>query len=186
MNMKKLILLCLVAFVTVAAKAQFYVGGSLGASYEKVKVEGESTDFTRFVLSPEFGYNIDKTIAVGATLGFGYGKNDDDDQTVYEIAPYIRATFARLNSVRFFAEGTLFLNHSKISIESAMPGYEYSYNTWGAAVRPGFLVNLSNNINLIGKATLLQYSKSEKNDIDTKSWKIGIPNEFTLGILVDF
>lgn len=169
--------------MAITANAQFYVGGTLGAAYDKVKVKGNSsTSTTSFVLSPDFGYSFDKNISVGATLGLGYSDNDDNELTKYEISPYIRATFAQAKSVKFFVEGALFLNHSKYSFDG---DNDFSYNTWGAAVRPGFMVNVTNNVNIIGRATLLQYSKAEKNDIDIKSWSIGIPNQFTIGILVN-
>lgn len=180
--MKKLILFCLVAFVSMAANAQFYVGGTLGTSYGKTKAGGESVKQFIFTMEPEFGYNIDKSIAVGATLGFGYGDNDNDTRTVFGVSPYIRATFAQVKSVKFFAEGALFLNHTKDSVSDV----DYSYNTYGGAVRPGFLVDMGSNIQLVGKATLIQYSKIDDDDIDVKAWSIGIPNQFTLGLLVNF
>ena len=183
--MKKLILSCIVALMAITANAQFYVGGTLGAGYEKVKVEDhKSSDLTTFQLVPEFGYQIDKVIAVGATLGIGYADDDDDELTQYEISPYIRATFAQAKSVKFFVEGALFLNHSKYEFDGDDDD-AFSFNTWGAAVRPGFMVNVSNNVNIIGRATMLQYSKAEKHDIDIKRWNLGIPNEVTIGILIN-
>lgn len=180
--MKKIILLCLVALATVTASAQFYVGGTLGASYDKTKYGDESVKQCLYMLSPEFGYNIDPSIAIGASMTFGYGDNDDDEQKLYEIAPYVRATFAKAKSVKFFAEGTLFLSHSKLSLFAQ----DISYNTYGAALRPGFMVNVGSNINIVGKATMLQYSRTDDSDVDMRRWTVGIPNSFTIGILVDF
>lgn len=173
--------MCLIGFVAITAKAQYYVGGTLGAAYDKVKVEDKSsTSTTSFVLSPEFGYSFAKNISVGATFGLGYSDNDETELTQYEISPYIRATFAQAKSVKFFVEGALFLNHSKYSFDG---GNDFSYNTYGAEVRPGFLVNVGNNIQLIGRTTFLRYAKAEKNDIDIKNFTIAIPNEFSIGIL---
>ena len=183
--MKKLFLMCLIGFMAITANAQFYVGGTLGADYEKVKIEGKkSQSTTSFVIAPELGYSFDKTFAIGATVGLGYADFDDDELTTYEISPYIRATFAEVKSMKFFVEGALFLNHKKYSFDDD-DDYDFSFNTWGAAIRPGFMVNVGNNVNIIGRATLLQYSKAEKNDVDMKTWKIGIPNQFTIGILVN-
>ena len=180
--MKKFILLCLVAFVSMTSYAQFYVGGTLGTAYGKTKAGGESVKQFVFMMQPELGYNIDNTLAVGASLGFGYGDNDDDTSTVLGISPYIRATFAQVKSVKFFAEGALFLNHTKDEVFDG----DYSYNTYGGAVRPGFLVDMGSNIQLVGKATLFQYARVDDDDIDVKTWTIGIPNEFTIGLLVNF
>ena len=180
--MKKLFLLCLVAFISITASAQFYVGGTLGAEYNKTKIKGESIDQTTFVLVPELGYKIDKCISVGANFGFGYSDNDDDELTLYEISPYIRANFAQVKSVKFFTEAALFLNHQKYSLSN---DNEFSYNTWGAAIRPGFTVDVGNDIQIIARTTMLQYSKADKHGVDIKKWRIGIPNDFTVGILVN-
>lgn len=182
--MKKILLLCFVALMAVTANAQYYVGGTLGAEYDKVKTGGHSSDLTTLKLVPEFGYQIDKVISIGATFGLGYADDDDNELTQYEISPYIRATFAQAKSVKFFVEGALFLNHSKYEFDGDDDD-AFSYNTWGASVRPGFMVNVANNVNIIGRATMLQYGKAEKNDVDIKRWHIGIPNEVTIGILIN-
>lgn len=135
-----------------------------------------------FSLSPEFGYNIDKVIAIGATMGIGYSNDEVDELTQYEIAPYIRTTFAQTKSVKIFAEGALFLTYSKYDLDAN----DYSLNTWGAEIRPGMLVNVSNNVQLQARATMLQYSKADNNNINIKTWKIGIPNNFTVGVLFNF
>ena len=101
------------ALFTITASAQFYIGGTLSAGYEKTEVGNDSYKMKIFSLSPEFGYNIDKVIAIGATMGIGYSNDEVDELTQYEISPYIRATFAQTKSVKFFAEGALFLTHSK-------------------------------------------------------------------------
>lgn len=177
--MKKQILLCLLSIMALTANAQFYVGGTLGVSFDKVKVDDKSTDMTSMMLVPELGYQFTDVISVGANIGFGYSDDDDTETTQFEFSPYIRANFAKVKNVDFFAEGALFINHSNVDFGDD----DFSYNTYGAAVRPGFTVDLGKKVQLIGRTTLLQYSKAEKHDIDIKRWRFAIANDFTIGVL---
>ena len=66
--MKKILMSLAVAFVSLAANAQVYVGGNVGIASSK---EGNADAVTTYKVLPEIGYNINENWAIGTTVGFG-------------------------------------------------------------------------------------------------------------------
>lgn len=151
--MKKiLILLTLVAAATVA-KAQVYLGGTLGVAVEHASYEGDSATSTAFAFTPEVGYSFNKTWAVGTTAGVQYQSVSDVGVTTVSILPYIRATFAHAGAFDFFGELALGYGYQSSDGSGA--------NGFISALRPGFVAHLSDKFALVAKTTLLKYNHFE-------------------------
>ena len=103
--MKKIMMTLAAIAVAATMNAQMYVGGSLAFTSSKNDTEGAKAT-TEFSIKPEVGYNLDENLAVGLALGFTSEKaGDADAMTTFEIAPYARYTFAKLDKVNFFVDG---------------------------------------------------------------------------------
>ena len=99
--MKKIVLLLLVVCATVSMNAQVYVGGTAGFwSNDK-----DDADETSFVIAPEIGYNFNEKWAIGAELGYGYGKKQGVKDDALFINPYARYTYCETGIVRLFLDG---------------------------------------------------------------------------------
>ena len=95
--MKKILLSLAVAFVSLAASAQGYVGGSIGIASSKI---GNSENVTTYQVLPEVGINLDENLAIGTVVGWGKGNpvNIESENSVnnyFKLEPYVRYTFAR-------------------------------------------------------------------------------------------
>ena len=171
--MKKVLLLCLMACFTVAANAQFSVGGTLGFSTEHVKHAGTTTTFQ---IAPEFGYELNEAIELGIEVGAGYGHMNHDDLRTFALTPYVRAKFAKVSCVDFFAEAAF--SYKYMEWDDA----DVDADGWGIGIRPGFIVNMTKNWKLIGKTTLLEYSKMD----DVKTTGFHLNGHFEMGVLYCF
>ncbi len=146
--MKKLLLVLVLILVGISARAQFYVGGSLGLKVEKVSQGSSSETQTSFMITPEFGYSYDKTWSLGAQIGFNIVSNDGDLKTFTAI-PYVRCAFARAGIVDFLGELGVGYGHQ-------------SYRSNGvsgliAALRPGLAINFTPAFALIARSNLFRY-----------------------------
>jgi hypothetical protein len=103
--MKKIMMTLAAVAVAATMNAQVYLGGTLGFTSTKADTEGAKAT-TNFEIKPEVGYNLDENWAVGIALGFSSTKAGDADAvTTFEVAPYARYTFAKLDKVNFFLDG---------------------------------------------------------------------------------
>ena len=179
--MKKNILLLLMCCITMAANAQFYVGGTLGVGCVTTKVKGESSTAATYSIAPEFGYKFNKWIALGATLGATYTEPGDvgDDITLFELSPYLRTTFVRLKAIDFFVDAAFSYQHAKNH------GTDLSVDGWGLGINPGFSVNVSDRWKLLGRTTIFQYSSSG-DELKVKTTGFALANNFTVGVLYQF
>ena len=138
--MKKIMMTLAAVAVAATMNAQVYVGGTLGFSSDKDNTDGaEST--THFSIKPEVGYNLDENMAVGITLGFTSDKAGSADAvTEFEIAPYARYTFAKLDMVNFFVDG-----------EVSYKTVKDTYNKFGIHIKPGVAVNVNDKVSFVAK-----------------------------------
>lgn len=148
--MKKLFLTLMLAGISLAANAQAYLGGTLGIAIDHASSDGVSVTNSAFSISPEGGYNFNKTWALGASIGVQYQDLAGTGVTTFSILPYVRATFARASVFDFFAELAMGYAH-----ESADG---YGVGGFVAGIRPGFVAHLSDKFGLVGRTTLLRYS----------------------------
>ena len=180
--MKKTLLLLVVALIATTAKAQFYVGGTLGISSVKTEVSESDNTTTSFSIVPEVGYNFNKTWGVGANIGIGYTDPGENDVTEFSFVPYVRANFAHVKIVDFFADAQVGFYHSSISGE----GDDLSMNGWGVGLCPGIKVNLNNHLQLIAKTALFQYTSQEKDEFEISQTGFAIGGSFNIGVLYNF
>lgn len=98
--MKKLIFTLVVAFMAIiSADAQVYVGGSFNLTHDK------NADVTNFTIAPEVGYNLNKTWAIAAEIGYTHFKNGELKANAFNFAPYARFSFFEKGIVRLFVDG---------------------------------------------------------------------------------
>ena len=150
--MKKIFLTLAAAFVAVTMSAQVYVGGGLGI--QSISHDGDSK--TAYTIMPEIGYNLEENSAVGITLG--YTKFSNDDTQLY-AAPYYRFGLAQLGKVNLFVDATAYFLQDK---EDAT---DIKTNEFGAGLKPGVSMNLSDKVTVATHFGFLGYS-NEKEDVD--------------------
>ena len=138
--MKTIMMTLAAVAVAISVNAQVYVGGSLGFTSSKDDTDGAKAT-TRFSIKPEVGYNLDENWAVGMALGFTSTKAGDADAvTEFEIAPYARYTFAKLDMVNFFVDG-----------EVSYKTVKDTYNKFGIHIKPGVAVNVNDKVSFVAK-----------------------------------
>ena len=181
--MKRILFLVLMMGFIVSAKAQIYVGGSFGISCVNVKVSGESNTNQMYSISPEIGYQLSPMFALGVEVGASYINNaasglDDDDISILTVSPYLRTTFARVNSVSFFADTAFNYAHSET-------GMHVKSDAWGVAVCPGMMVNVLKNFNIVARTALFQYNQAG-DEIKVKNTGFSLNTNASLGIQFTF
>lgn len=143
--MKKIVMFLFVMMVALSAKAQVYVGGTLGVWHDDGDVES-----TSFIISPEIGYNFNEKWAVGGNIGFAYNKFDDAKSTAFAIAPYARYSYYENKIVRLFVDAGFGISTSKQEDHDALTGFE-------VGVKPGIAIKLNNKLSLVAKCGFLGY-----------------------------
>lgn len=147
--MKKILSLFAAICIAIAANAQAYVGGTLGISVSHASSNGSSATVSTFSISPEAGYEFNKTWALGANLDIAYQDISGNGTTALSILPYVRATFAHAGIFDFFTELALGYSHE----------FSDGYDAGGfkAELRPGLIAHLSDKFSLVGRTALLSY-----------------------------
>ena len=93
--MKKILVAAVVAFSSLAANAQIWMGGSLGFDYTD---NDNSKAVTTFTISPEVGYTLDEKWDLGLAINANFKSVEDGDNTnTFSVEPYARYTFAMSN-----------------------------------------------------------------------------------------
>lgn len=189
--MKKLLLIAVLSLGLVsAANAQeigkLWLGGTAGVGYTKHKISGHETTGFNFQVLPEIGYVMNEDVSMGIAVGYGQYKFDKSrnvatDVKTFQVKPFVRYTFVRLDRVSFFTEGTV--------------GYEWSkfgkgvseMNTYEFGLRPGFALHLSDKVNFITKVGFAGYTHSKQGDIKTNDFGLNVDMENILfGVNVFF
>ena len=136
--MKK-ILITLIALMAVAfsAKAQLYVGGSVGFGV----VSGGGTTSASWNLTPEVGYDFNEKIAAGASLNL-----TGTHQFAWSLNPYFRWKFANLGTAHFLSD---------FMVSAGTSG---SVFTWGISANPGVSFDLTDKFSFLVRCSLLGVS----------------------------
>lgn len=172
--MKKLLIAIVALAMGATANAQGFVGGTLGLDVIHVSRDGGSETQTMFEITPEVGYNFNKTWAVGAQLGYGLTSIEGETVNAVSVMPFVRATFARVSIVDFFGE--------------IAAGYAYQsaggdgVSGFTMALRPGLAVNLSSSFALIARTNLVGYEHWDGLNIV----EFGLNKGFELGVSFKF
>ena len=183
--MKKILLSLAVAFVSLAASAQVYVGGSVGIASSKT--DGADA-VTIYQFLPEVGYNINGDWAIGTTLGWGKGnpvKYEGESSNYVKVAPYARYTFVRSKYVNAFVDGGFGYTHYNHAHSLGN-----SVNEWEAGLRPGLAVNLSPKVSFVSHIGFVGW-KSSKEDVSSAKaenvWGASLNgNNITFGVYYNF
>lgn len=160
---------------------KFHVGGTVGLSLTNYNDE---TGVSVKIL-PEFSYQINKTVAVGAIVGWSRGyaamgtsnvndaksmistllgaasdmlMTDGDAINGLRFAPYVRCNIVKGKRVALFADGLLGLSYINVKSGASMASY-VSGNIFGfeMAVQPGISVYLDKGFSLVAKAGSFGY-----------------------------
>ena len=137
-------MVALAAFMTLAAHAQFYAGGS---------VSFQSGDNGRIYLAPEAGYNFNDNFAVGAVVAFDQVKDWSAELT---LNPYIRWTFADWAPFKLFLDGSL-----AFSSVSTKFGEEKTYSAMEFGVKPGISLPVNENLQLVAHLGFVGFAAAD-------------------------
>ncbi len=198
--MKKILLtLAVAAASVVAANAQFLIGGDLGFTYgsnegfetpANVNVDNSTIGFQ---IEPKVGYELSDAMSVGAYLGFGYQKqennltNTDVKTTTWEVAPFLRYNCLSFGKFTVAAEAT-------IGVAGESVADNYSTISFGVNVTPWLVYNLNekwsletglNFLNLGWNYSSTDYDLAGVDDLKTNAFGIGVDanNIFNVGAI---
>ncbi len=184
--MKKIMMTLAAIAVAATMNAQVYVGGGVGFATSS---NDGNTD-TSFKIIPEIGYNLDDNFAVG--IAFGYAQNKSTKKVagvetsvtdkIFEINPYLRYTFLKLDKVNVFVDGGLTYVHNDNAGTKT--------NTFGIGLKPGVAVNLNEKLSFVTHFGWLGYTNS-KVDVDgakaTNTFGLDLDgNNLTFGLYYNF
>ena len=133
--MKKLIFTLVVAFMAIiSADAQVYVGGSFNL---------------------EVGYNLNKTWAIAAEIGYTHFKKDEAKANAFSFAPYARFSFFEKGIVRLFLDGGVGISTYKEE------GYD-NVNGFEVGIKPGIALEICKNLTFVTKYGFAGYRDDYK------------------------
>ena len=156
-SMKKLFLLFAAVVVSLTAGAQMYVGGEAGFWREWQK----GANMTDFSIKPEVGYNLNENWAIGMAFGYEYEYWDGKKMNTFEVAPYVRYTYAKLGPVNLFLDGGFGFSTFKIKEKGVSSDAQ---NAWSVGLKPGLSVNLTEKLSFIAHFGSLGYSDADGNN----------------------
>ena len=203
--MKRIILTVLLLTGMSAMQAQeskFYVGGTLGFTWSKLKSDDTSTSGASVKVMPEVGYNLSDKWALGVSLGYSHGYaafggidfNDlksianavastaadvASDGTAklnsFRFAPYARYNFWQTGKLKFFLEGSLGYIHVGMTgdaLEDRL-GEDPVLNVVELNIRPGLSFDASKKITLVAKVGSLGFIHGKEKESGTKLNRFG-------------
>ena len=187
--MKKVLLMVVVLFASMAASAQVYVGGSLG--FASVKPIGGGDSETTYKIVPEVGYNFSDQFAIGIALGYRKGScslgkaeySQDVTTEVFGINPYARYSPVEWDPVKLFFDGG-------IGFESLKD----MGSNFAVGIRPGVAVTLSERVSFVAHLGFLGFetfspSGKLKDSGVTKSssaFGLDLSNSIDFGVYFNF
>lgn len=148
--MKKLVIILMLLGAAIATNAQTpFWGATVGVQTVHVIIDGgDSTSETAFQIGAEAGYQFNKTWSVGLCFAYQLTHVSDYNLSVFNLYPFVRATFARVSKVDFFGE--LAVGYGRQSISKHQHAYDYDFgydmdaiNGVVAGLLPGIMVHLS-------------------------------------------
>ena len=161
--MKKILLAAVVAFSSLAANAQIWVGGSLGANFNTPDYDGAETAKT-FVISPEVGYSLSDKWDIAVAINTSLFSCDGVSTTSFTIEPYARYTFAQMDNVSFFVDGGFGFGTTNHGEENGViVEMEDNVTAFNVGVRPGVKFAVNDNFSLVAKLGWLGYTNVKDN-----------------------
>lgn len=171
--MRKLLLVVAVIMAALSVQAQeMYLGGGISLW------RNTSKDVTSFSITPDFGYNLNETWAVGGELEYSHESGDAKSNT-FAIAPYARYSFYENKIVRLFVDMGLGFSTYKQKHHDAVNGFEIG-------LKPGLAIKLNDSFSFITKVGFAGYRNDYRGemeegfgvDVDGENISIGIDYEF--------
>ena len=182
--MKKILMTFAVAFVSIAASAQVYVGGSVGIASSK---ERGGDNVTTYQVLPEIGYNINKDVAIGTIVGWGKGNPvniEGETRNYLTVAPYARFNVVRTKYVDAFIDGGFGYTHYNHA-----HAVTSSVDAWSVGLKPGIAVNLNKKVSFVAHVGFAGW-KSKKYDgasKDSHVWGVNLDgNNINFGVYYNF
>lgn len=160
--MKKFLTLAVVALATVfgASAGDGYIGGQVGFEHNEKKGSSETN---QFYILPEFGYNFNKTWAVGTTIGYDYTHLNGAkiDNHMFEFNPYARYTFYRTsnNLVQLFVDGGAGIGLGWTEYDGDDSDTAV---TWNVGFRPGVAFNFTDKFSVVAHVGFLGYKGANR------------------------
>lgn len=169
--MKKFLMVIAVAFVTVSASAQFYVGGGVGIGSSKVEHQDAVTTY-KFV--PEVGYNIDDNWAVGVAFGW---QGEEGGAHAVSVEPYARYTFLKTKYVNGFVDGGVGYGHVNGGTD-----------LFSVGLKPGVAINFNDHFSFVTHIGFFGYEQEKTKDYPKESgWGADLDgNNIVFGLYYNF
>ena len=197
--MKKILMVMMFAVATAtSAKAQLFIGGSLGFDYMASSETAGSTTvngpaLTYIDVSPMAGFYLSDKFAVGARGSFGMGitnyRQDGDKSTKYSSSKWGVEPFARLSVVNvgefslFLEGGVPFSGVSTEATQGSTTKKGYSVSEFGVRILPILSYELTDNLSLEMRPNLLRlgFSMATVTHPDNDDYKQSVTN-FGFGV----
>lgn len=185
-----------------AQESKFYVGGTLGFTWSKMKTDDGSQSGASVKVMPEVGYNLSDKWAVGVSLGYSHGYaafggiDFNDLKSIanavastaadvandglaklnsFRFAPYARYNFWQTGKLKFFLEGSLGYVHVGMTgdaLEDRL-GENPTLNVVELNIRPGLSFDASKKITLVAKVGSLGFIHGKEKESGTKLNRFG-------------
>jgi len=176
--MKKILMTLAAVCVAATMNAQVYVGGGVG--FGTTSHDGNTK--TSFKILPEIGYNLDENWAVGITFGYSQDKSYADVKTkMFQVSPYVRYTFVKLDKVNIFVDGAVDYIHTAVD--------DAKVNGFGIGLKPGVAVNLNDKLSFVSHLGFLGYQYSKGNEDGAKAYNtfgFDFDNNISFGLYYNF
>ena len=142
--MKKFLIMMVIAFSAVAAKAQVYLGGEFGVWYD------DDSEKTTLTIAPSVGYELSEKWAIGGELMYQF---KSDAYNKLAVAPYARYSFYNNELVRLFVD-------MGFGVGVVKPDEGDSETAWRIGAQPGIAIHLNKHFSILAKAGFVGYDDS--------------------------
>lgn len=195
--MKKIFLLAALAAFSVAANAQFWMGGNMTLVTDKASLGDYDESNTSFGIAPEMGYDFGDRWSVAMSIGYShdgdytlnyYGQTLRGASNMFTINPYVRYKFVHRGNFCFFLDGGLDYSTRHINGTSDLVG---NMNSVGISFRPGISYAISPRVGLVAHMGELGYAhdwmdvKTIDDTIMHDKFILGITNSISFGAYVN-
>lgn len=147
--MKKLLLAGALALASLAANAQYYVGGEVQAWRDG------TNHHTTVSILPEVGYKASEKFAVGTTIGWKYDHQSDVSTNTFQLHPYARYNFFKLGIFSAFVDGTVGFG---VGLTSYGDDTSKAACNWEVGFKPGLAIQANKHIGVVAHLGFLGYN----------------------------
>lgn len=180
--MKKFLLTAMVAVFALAANAQVWVGGSIGAGTSKTTADGmKDVKTNKVTIAPTIGYTLDENWDIAAEISCKHeDENGGASSNTFGFAPYARYKYFKIGKFAAFADGGFSYANKHTC------GASESENIWGIGIAPGVSYDLNNKISIDARLGGIGWEFSKYGDVKTNTFGFNLDNELKLGIYFKF